>query len=115
MGTLGTAFGEDHLRALKRLADRVVLVFDGDEAGQSAADRALEFFLASDLDLRVLTLPANLDPCDFLLKEGADAFRALAEQAVEPLDYLLDSSRRPLRSGLGPTARAAPPSGWWAF
>ena len=67
----------------------MVLVFDGDEAGQSAADRALEFFLGSELDLRVLTLPANLDPCDFLLKEGADAFRALVEQAVEPLAYLL--------------------------
>ena len=71
----------------------MVLVFDGDEAGQSAADRALEFFLASELDLRVLALPANLDPCDFLLEEGADAFRALAERAVDPLDYLLDSSR----------------------
>jgi DNA primase len=89
VGTLGTSFGEDHLRALKRLADRVVLVFDGDQAGQSAADRAVEFFLASDLDVRVLSLPANLDPCDFLLKEGALAFRALAERAVEPLDYLL--------------------------
>jgi DNA primase len=89
VGTLGTAFGEEHLRALKHLADRVILVFDGDEAGQSAADRALEFFLASNLDLRVLTLPVNLDPCDFLLKEGADAFRSLVETAVEPLDYLL--------------------------
>jgi DNA primase len=89
VGTLGTALGEDHLRALRRLADRVVLVFDGDEAGQSAADRALEFFLGSELDLRVLTLPANLDPCDFLLKEGAGAFRALAEQASDPLAYLL--------------------------
>jgi DNA primase len=89
VGTLGTAFGEDHLRALKRLADRVILVFDGDIAGQSAADRALEFFLASDLDVRVLSLPENLDPCDFLLKQGADAFRGLAERAVEPLDYLL--------------------------
>lgn len=89
VGTLGTAIGKDHQRALKHLADRVILVFDGDEAGQSAADRALEFFLASNLDLRVLTLPANLDPCDFLLKEGAKAFRDLAERAVEPLDYLL--------------------------
>ena len=89
VGTLGTSFGEDHLRALKRLADRVILVFDGDVAGQSAADRALEFFLASDLDVRVLSLPENLDPCDFLLQQGADAFRALAERAVEPLDYLL--------------------------
>jgi DNA primase len=73
------------------LADKakVVLVFDGDEAGQSAADRALEFFLASELDLRVLSLPVNLDPCDFILKEGADAFRRLIEQAVDPLAYLL--------------------------
>jgi DNA primase len=91
VGTLGTAVGEDHIRALLRLADKakVVLVFDGDEAGQSAADRALEFFLASELDLRVLSLPANLDPCDFLLKEGADAFRRLVEDAVDPLAYLL--------------------------
>ena len=48
----------------------MVLVFDGDEAGQSAADRALEFFLGSDLDLRVLTLPANLDPATSFLKKG---------------------------------------------
>ncbi len=79
VGTLGTALGEDHLRGLRRLAERVVLVFDGDEAGQSAADRSLELFLGHELDLRVLTLPANLDPCDFLLKEGAGAFRSLVE------------------------------------
>ena len=102
VGTLGTAVGEDHIRALLRLADKakVVLVFDGDEAGQSAADRALEFFLGSELDLRVLSLPANLDPCDFLLKEGADAFRALVERAVDPLAYLLGSGRGPLQSRL---------------
>jgi DNA primase len=90
VGTLGTALGEDHLKILRRLTDRrVVLVFDGDAAGQNAADRALELFLASEVDLRVLTLPANLDPCDFLLKEGAEAFRQLADQAPEALAYLV--------------------------
>jgi DNA primase len=90
VGTLGTALGEDHIRALRRLTDKkVVLVFDGDEAGQNAADRALEFFLGSELDLRVLTLPAQFDPCDFILKEGAEAFRALADQADDPLTYVL--------------------------
>jgi DNA primase len=89
VGTLGTALGEDHLHALKRLTDRVVLVYDADAAGQSAADRALELFLGSDLDLRVITLPANLDPCEYLLDEGAEAFRALVEQAADPLSYLL--------------------------
>jgi DNA primase len=89
VGTLGTALGDDHVAALRRLADRVVLIFDGDEAGQSAADRALELFLGHELDVRVLTLPEKLDPCDFLLKEGADAFRALADRAVDPLDFAI--------------------------
>jgi len=116
VGTLGTALGEDHLqalrqlalRALRRLAERVILVFDGDEAGQSAADRALELILGSDLDLRVLTLPTNLDPCDFLLTEGALAFRKLADAALDPLSYLLGraSSRFDLDSTEG-SRRAA--------
>ena len=90
VGTLGTALGDDHVQGLRRLADRVVLVFDGDDAGQNAADRALEFFLGHELDVRVLSLPANLDPCDFLLKEGAEAFRALVERAVDPLAFVLE-------------------------
>ena len=95
-------------RALRRLADRVVLVYDADAAGQAAADRALEFFLGSDLDLRVLTLPANLDPCDYLLEEGAEAFRALLDQAADPLSYLLARAavRFELDSGEG-SRRAA--------
>lgn len=90
VGTLGTALGDDHVQALRRLADRVVLVFDGDEAGQKAADRSLELFLNHELDVRVLTLPEGLDPCDFLLGEGKDAFLALVEAASDPLDHLVD-------------------------
>lgn len=90
VGTLGTALGDDHVVALKRLADKVVLVFDGDDAGQNAADRALELFLGHEVDVRVLTLPENLDPCDFLLREGAEPFRALAERAVDALAFALD-------------------------
>jgi DNA primase len=90
VGTLGTALGDAHVQALRRLADRVVLVFDGDEAGQKAADRALELFLSHEVDVRVLSLPAGLDPCDFLLEQGADAFRALVDRAVDPLDFALN-------------------------
>ena len=90
VGTLGTALGEDHIQGLRRLADLVVLVFDGDAAGQNAADRALEFFLGHELDVRILSLPANLDPCDFLLKEGADPFRELVAGAVDPLAFVLE-------------------------
>jgi DNA primase len=110
VGTLGTAFGEDHLRALRRLAQQVTLVFDGDEAGRSAADRALELFLGSDLDLRVLTLPASLDPCDFLLTEGADAFRELTAAAIDPLSYLL--SRASARFDLDSTEGSRRAAEW---
>ncbi len=57
VAVLGTALGEQHVQILKRLAERVVLVLDGDEAGQNRADEVLELFVRADVDLRVLTLP----------------------------------------------------------
>lgn len=94
VGTLGTALGEEHIQALRSLADRVVLVFDGDEAGQKAADRTLEMFLGHEVDLRVLTLPEGLDPCDFLMREGAAPFRAMIDGAVDPLDFAIDRAEK---------------------
>jgi len=90
VGTLGTALGDDHVAGLRRLADRVVLIFDGDEAGQKAADRALEIFLGHEIDVRVLSLPDDLDPADFLMAEGADAFAFLVGRAVDPLAFALE-------------------------
>ena len=112
VGTLGTALGDDHVTALRRLADRSVLVFDGDEAGQKAADRSLELFLGHEVDVRVLTLPEDLDPCDFLLTEGADAFRAMVDRAVDPLDLRdrpgLGSVRLRLGRGVEAGGRVGP-------
>ena len=90
VGTLGTALGDDHVTALRRLADRAVLVFDGDEAGQKAADRSLELFLGHEVDVRVLVLPEELDPCDFLLANGDGPFRAMVDRAVDPLTFAID-------------------------
>jgi DNA primase len=90
VGTLGTALGDEHVSVLRQLADRVVLVFDGDEAGQKAADRSLELFLGHDVDIRVLTLPANTDPCEFILRQGGEAFCALIDRAVDPLSYAIE-------------------------
>lgn len=86
VATLGTALTEQHVAFLKRLAERVVLVYDGDEAGQKAAVKAVEKFLAQDVDLRVLTLPENLDPDEFLDAHGAGAFESRISQAEEAWD-----------------------------
>jgi DNA primase len=89
VATLGTAATETHVTALKRLAGRVILVYDGDEAGQRAARQALVRFLAQDVDLRILTLPDELDPDEFLDQHGWPAFEALLQHAPEAWEFEL--------------------------
>jgi len=92
VGTLGTALTETHVTLLKRLANKVVQCFDGDEAGQNAVNRSLTKFIAQDVDLRILTLPAGIDPADFLRQEDADAFRQRVENAPELWDHKLQAA-----------------------
>ena len=89
VATLGTALTEDHVRFLKRFADQVVLTYDGDEAGQKAAERSIERFLASDLDLRVLSLQDQMDPADYLEKYSQEEFEQLIQTAPEAWAYKL--------------------------
>lgn len=89
VATLGTALTEDHVRFLKRFADQVVLTYDGDDAGQKAAERSIERFLASDLDLRVLSLQDKMDPADYLEKYSREEFQQLVESAPEAWAYKL--------------------------
>jgi DNA primase len=89
VAVLGTALGERVIRLLQRYADTVTLVLDGDDAGKKRANEILELFVAAQLDLRILTLPDGLDPCDFLRHQGAEAFGQLLEQAVDALDHRL--------------------------
>ncbi|RMF86423.1 MAG: DNA primase [Planctomycetota bacterium] len=88
VAVLGTALGNDHIRLLNRYADRVVLILDGDEAGRRRTNEVLSLFVARGVDIRVLTLPEGLDPCDFLLEHGAEAFqRALENDSRDALDH----------------------------
>lgn len=89
VATLGTALTEDHVRFLKRFADQVVLTYDGDDAGQKAAERSIERFLASDLDLRVLSLQDQMDPADYLEKYSKEEFEQLIQAAPEAWAYKL--------------------------
>ncbi|MEN6450404.1 MAG: DNA primase [Thermoguttaceae bacterium] len=95
VAVLGTALGESHIRILKAHADRIVLVLDGDEAGTRRANEVLELFVAQQADLQILTLPEDLDPCDYLHKYGAEAFqRLLDEKAVDALDHAFEAKTR---------------------
>ena len=89
VATLGTALTETHVTILKRLARRVVLVFDGDRAGIEAAEKAIPRFLAQDVDLRILTVPDELDPDEFIDQRGGDALLRLADDAPDAIEYQL--------------------------
>ncbi|MFO0947572.1 MAG: DNA primase [Planctomycetota bacterium] len=94
VATCGTALTPQHVAKLRRYADRVVLMFDGDTAGQTAADKAIELFLSSQLDLRLCVLPDNLDPCDFIREKGVEVLCKHVGEAPEALDYLISQERR---------------------
>jgi DNA primase len=91
VATLGTAMTEDHLRFLRRFAEKVVLVYDSDKAGQDAAERSILRFLAEDLDLRVLSVPSGKDPADYLEDHTSEDFYALTATASEAWEYKLRS------------------------
>lgn len=102
VGTLGTAFTEDHARRLLRLGERVILLFDGDEAGLKAAERAVEVFIRQPVDVLICTLPDGLDPDELLGQpEGATRFRAALDASVDSLRFLVDRFRSHWRGAMG--------------
>lgn len=87
VAVLGTALTEKHLPVLRRYVDRVTLLLDGDEAGRRRTNDILELFVNSPIDLRVLTLPDDLDPCDFVRDRGREKLEELLEGAVDALEH----------------------------
>lgn len=101
VATLGTSLTERHVRLLSRYAREAVLVFDADAAGTAAAERGLELFLAQRLHVRVATIPAGKDPCDYTLAEGAEAMKKLVDQAPDAILYAWGRRQEQLRSAGG--------------
>ena len=87
---LGTAFTEQHARMIKRYTDRVVLCYDGDNAGLAAADKTFKQLTAQGLPVRLMHLPDGDDPDTFVKKYGAEAFQKLLGSAKEYFDAKLD-------------------------
>ena len=87
VATLGTAMTDQHANLLRRYTDRVVLLFDSDEAGQRAADRALSVTLTGGLDVSLARVPSGKDPCDYLLSAGSLGFESVLKAAVPALEF----------------------------
>ncbi len=92
VASLGTALTSDHVRILKGYATRMVLVFDSDSAGISAAKRSIKIFLKEGVDIKILVLPDGNDPDSYIHNNGKDAFTGLAENAKTVMQFLLQVS-----------------------
>ncbi len=106
VATCGTAFGEDHVKVVRRLMGdtgqtqlkvgstgaKVVFTFDGDEAGQNAALKSFALdqqFLAQTF---VAVDPEGMDPCDIRQRDGDDAVRRLMERRVPLFEFVIKAS-----------------------
>ena len=84
IATMGTSLTEDHVRALKRVASRVVICFDGDEPGQRAIAKAIALIKqTSDLQISVIFIPDNRDPDEYVRDKGIESFQKLMNQTGE--------------------------------
>lgn len=84
IATMGTSLTEDHVRALKRVASRVVICFDGDEPGQRAIAKAIALIKqTSDLQISVIFIPDNRDPDEYVRDKGVESFQKLMNQTGE--------------------------------
>jgi len=107
VATLGTALTPEHVQTLRRYADEIVLVFDADQAGQKAADRALNVFLTMGVDVKLAQVTSGKDPCDLVLAQGADAFRAVIAGAVGALEYKWQQLKQRYQVGTSENERRA--------
>ena len=83
----GTAFTEEHVKMLKKVADQVVLVFDDDAAGHKATIRTAGLFLAAEMPVRVVSLPEGDDPDSYLRKHPAEDFQKLLDDAESIMSF----------------------------
>ena len=104
LATCGTALTPEHGGQLRRRAREIVLVFDGDNAGQQATEKALAILLPHGLRVRAALIPGGQDPDDYLNKEGAEGLRKLVDEAPDALEL---SIRNAVRQGIStPDAKA---------
>ncbi len=91
VAALGTALNERHVRLIKRFAETITLVLDGDTAGQKRTNEVLDLFVTSDIDLRILTLPEGTDPFDYCMTHGGEAFQRLVDGAPDAIAHRIQS------------------------
>jgi DNA primase len=106
VASLGTALTPEQVKLVVRFARKVLVNYDGDRAGVQAAKRAIETILAEDIEVKVLVLPDNADPDDFIRKHGVSEYNRRRGEAQPHIQFVIDQAVRD-RSLNSPADKAA--------
>ncbi len=101
----GTALTIEQVRLLKRYTHNIVMIYDGDAAGELATLRSLDVFIEEGINVSVVSLPEGFDPDLFVRKSGMEVFKDKVTHAQNLFDYKLKilKSRYPAKEALGKT------------
>ncbi len=94
VASCGTALTSDQVRTLKRHSERIVVNFDPDTAGATAAERSIQMFLDEGMRIRILELDGGLDPDEYVKEHGAEVYRNKLEHAASYFGWLADRARK---------------------
>ena len=94
VASLGTALTAEQAKLLSRFARKVVVNYDGDRAGIQAAKKSIEILLAEDLEVKVLVLPDNADPDEFIRKFGVTEYQRRRAQAQPHIQFVIENALR---------------------
>jgi len=92
--TLGTALTTEHIHMIKGFAEKVILVFDGDDAGIQASLRSVGIFIEKGMQARVMLLPKGHDPDSFLRNSGVEAFNQTAAESRSVITFIMESAQK---------------------
>ena len=87
VASLGTAITKEHAMLLRKLSNNIVLCFDGDKAGEKATNSAIEELAKLGIEPKIVRLPDNLDPDEYILKNGKESFSELINNPLNIIEY----------------------------
>ena len=91
VASLGTSLTEEQAALMTRYTDQIILVYDGDKAGQNATQRAIPILEKAGLQVKVLQIKDAKDPDEYLKKFGPEKFRLLLEDSSNRVEYQLNA------------------------
>ena len=94
VASMGTSLTENQAKLLSRLTENVYICYDGDAAGQRATIRGMDILDNAGLEVKVMSVPENLDPDEYIKKYGSEAFEGLIDKALPLPEYKLSLLRR---------------------